>query len=75
MEVRESNDEQCSCPPISEYGGFNKLTEYCDNCLLQVAEISSSDWKHFQLVARKLLRSKTLKLTDDEIAWLQNTIK
>jgi hypothetical protein len=62
---------KCQCPPIEEYGGCSELTDYCDACLLCVANMSSSDWRHYPKVARKLLRSKTLTLTDEDIKWLQ----
>lgn len=48
-----------SCPPIREYGGFNKLRKYCIRCLGYVLMDSSSDWQRFSYVKHILQREKT----------------
>lgn len=43
-----------SCPEIQEYGGFNKLRRYCVECLRCVHNVSSSDWRYYYHVRRRL---------------------
>lgn len=54
------------CPEIREYGGGRRLSEFCDICLYFVFVESSSDWKYFKRVRRRLEESKMLKEYLDE---------
>lgn len=50
-----------SCPEVEEYGGWNKLREYCLQCLKYVLWDSSSDWHEYSYV-ELVLKSENSKI-------------
>lgn len=62
------------CPKVEEYGGRHSLSRFCDICLYHVLIDSSSDWKHYKRVTKKLERSKMVKDYLEEIGSQYNFI-
>lgn len=50
-----------SCPKVEEYGGWNKLHEYCLKCLEYVLWDTSSDWHRYSYV-ELVLKTENLKI-------------